>query len=181
MANLNFIKKALPWIGTAVQVALPGPLGNVAKLLTDKLGKSVSPDATSIASTVEAALGDPATAEKLREAELQFQQAMQQQNFQHVEDLESIAAADRANARGREIALKDKFPKILATVVVILCFLGEGLYFRFGAPANAAPELIGRILGTLDSALILVLGYYFGSSAGSAAKNDIIANQQKGG
>lgn len=180
MANLNFIKKALPWIGTAVQVALPGPLGNVAKILTDKLGKSVPADSTGIASTLEAALGDPALAEKLKEAEMQFQQAMQQQNFQHIEDLESIAAADRASARGREIALKDWYTKVLATLVVVLCFLGEGLYFRYGAPANASPELIGRILGTLDSALILILSYYFGSSAGSAAKNDIIASQQKG-
>jgi hypothetical protein len=33
------------------------------------------------------------------------------------------------------------------------------------------------VLGTLDAALMLVLGYYFGSSAGSAAKDETIKNQ----
>jgi hypothetical protein len=39
-------------------------------------------------------------------------------------------------------------------------------------------ELIARVLGTLDSALMLVLSYYFGSSAGSAEKNQIMAQGQ---
>jgi hypothetical protein len=37
------------------------------------------------------------------------------------------------------------------------------------------------VLGTLDSALILILSYYFGSSAGSDRKTEILAgaNQKK--
>jgi hypothetical protein len=37
-------------------------------------------------------------------------------------------------------------------------------------------ELIARVLGTLDGALMLVLSFYFGSSAGSQAKDTMIHN-----
>jgi hypothetical protein len=36
--------------------------------------------------------------------------------------------------------------------------------------------LVGRVLGTLDAALMCVLYYYFGSSAGSAQKNQIMGS-----
>jgi hypothetical protein len=35
-------------------------------------------------------------------------------------------------------------------------------------------ELVARVLGTLDGALMLVLSYYFGSSSGSQAKDDLL-------
>lgn len=176
MANLNFIKKALPWIGTAVSVAIPGPIGMIAKLLTDKLGKPVAPDATKIGEAIETAVGDPQQVAALKEAELAFQQQMTAMGYQHETELEQIAAADRASARSREVQVRDWTPRTLAFIVVALCFAGEGIYFRYGAPSNASPELIGRILGTLDSALILVLSYYFGSSAGSDRKTELLAN-----
>jgi hypothetical protein len=46
--------------------------------------------------------------------------------------------------------------------------------FFLGQPKGIDGVVLGRILGTLDSALMLVLGYYFGSSAGSAEKTAAI-------
>jgi hypothetical protein len=37
-------------------------------------------------------------------------------------------------------------------------------------------ELIARVLGTLDGALMLVLSFYFGSSSGSQAKDTMLHN-----
>ena len=72
--------------------------------------------------------------------------------------------------------MKDWTPRILAAGVVCLTFCGEGWILTHGYPSNVAGELVGRILGTLDSALMLVLAYYFGSSAGSDRKTEILAN-----
>lgn len=181
MAIGAVFKKALPWLGTLASVAASavpgaGPLVSIgARILGDKLNKQIPSTADGIAQALQMALGDPAQQEKLAEAELAFKQAMQQMNFQSEQEMEQIAAGDRADARAREVALHDWYPKILATLVVLACLTGEFIYFRWGAPSNAAPELIGRILGTLDSAVMLVLSYYFGSSAGSRGKDDTIA------
>jgi hypothetical protein len=35
-------------------------------------------------------------------------------------------------------------------------------------------ELVARVLGTLDGALMLVLSFYFGSSSGSQAKDQML-------
>lgn len=44
----------------------------------------------------------------------------------------------------------------------------EGFLLTAGFPAELKhPELIGRLLGTLDAALLAALYYIFGSSAGS--------------
>lgn len=52
----------------------------------------------------------------------------------------------------------------MAFVVVFMAAGAEGLLL-FGGKPNIDDILIGRILGTLDSALFLVLTFYFGSSA----------------
>ncbi len=186
MAGIGAIfKKALPWLGTLAGIAgsaVPGvgPLVSIgSKILADKLKTNVPATADGIQQALQNALGDPAQQAQLQEAELAYKQALQAMNFQHEDEQEQIAAGDTADARAREIATHDWYPKALATVVVSACLAGEFLYFRQGSPNSAAPELIGRILGTLDNALILVLGYYFGSSAGSRSKDSTIAALSK--
>lgn len=59
---------------------------------------------------------------------------------------------------------------LIAFVVVVACLAAETAYLFFGATAFISgkapiPEvLVGRILGTLDMSLALVLGYYFTAS-----------------
>jgi len=175
----GFLKKAFPFISAAASVG--GPIGTMAANAIGAALKVNAPDPTpdAIANTIAAAIPDPEKRAQVQLAEAQLAKDLQALGYQHAEEVEQIAADDRANARAREIATKDWYPKLLASVVVVLCFLGEGIYFRRGAPANASPELIGRILGTLDSALILVLGYYFGSSVGSDRKTELLAGQQQ--
>lgn len=171
---MNFLKKLAPFISTGLGLA--GPYGAIAsKLLAPILG--VKPDASQDEYADALAKATPEQIAAIKQAEEQFQLQMKQLDIQSVEDLVKLANDDRASARNREIQVKDKTPRILAYVVVTLCFLGEGLYFFLGAPRNASPELIGRILGTLDSALILVLSYYFGSSAGSDRKTELLATK----
>jgi hypothetical protein len=177
---VNFLKKLAPFLSTGLSLA--GPYGALAsKILSPILG--IKPDAKEDDYTAALAKATPEQIEAIKQAEQQFQLQMKQLEIQSVEELEKLASDDRASARNREIQVtastgkKDLTPRILAFAVVILCFAGEGLYFFLGAPRNASPELIGRILGTLDSALILVLSYYFGSSAGSDRKTELLASK----
>jgi hypothetical protein len=177
MAFNDVLKKAFPFISAAA--ALGGPLGTMAAAVVGKaIGADKAPAATSdgIANAIATAIADPEQRTKLIQAEHDFQLQMAELGYKDAEELAATAAADRASARNREIQVRDWTPRVLAFIVVVLCFGGEGLYFRHGAPSNASPELIGRILGTLDSALILVLSYYFGSSAGSERKSELLAN-----
>jgi hypothetical protein len=176
MAFTDVLKKSFPFISAAA--SLGGPLGTMAaSLVGNALGLTKTPanNGDSISNAIALAFADPTQRAALLKAEQDFQVQMQQLGYQHSEEIEQIAEKDRDSARNREIQVKDWTPRILAFIVVILCFGGEGFYFMHGSPANASGELIGRILGTLDSALILVLSYYFGSSAGSDDKTKTLS------
>lgn len=182
MSFSSVLKQITPWIATAASLApIPGAplIGMAAKALSAGLSVDVKANADSISQAITTAMANPDQLATLKKIDDDFAVQMKQLGIQEIEDLAKIAADDTANARQREIATKDWFPRVLAIGVVIACLVGEGFYFRYGTPSNASPELIGRILGTLDASLMLVLSYYFGSSAGSAAKTAILAQNGK--
>ena len=92
-------------------------------------------------------------------------------------DLEKVHAADRDSARNMAIKTGDVWtPRILAFVVLITWGIVQ--YHLLTAVVDSTMrELVARLLGTLDAALMAVLYYYYGSSAGSAAKNDALAKK----
>lgn len=183
MANLNFIKKALPWIGTALQVALPGPLGNLASILTKQLGKQVGADPATLATEVETALMDPATAEKMREADNELKLELQKLNFQNAVDLENLAVQDRDSARKREIAVRDRTPQFIATAVMVMAFfvLVMILFGRVDKELsdNTSSLTIGTVIGYVFSEVKEVVSYYLGSSASAVTKDKIISDIAK--
>ena len=148
---------------------LGGPLagaavGALSKALLGKEGGTVS--------EIEAALtsASPEILAAIRKADQDFEAQMGQQGI----DLAKINAGDRDSARQREVNAHDSWtPRILAAIVVLSVLTGEGYAMTHVVPAGAE-MIVGRVLGTLDAALMCVLFYYFGSSAGSAAKNSII-------
>jgi len=180
----SVIAKVTPWLATAASLVVPGAgpiISLAAGALTKGLGSPVKADSQSISDAISTAMANPDQLATLKKIDDDFAVQMRQLGFQELEDVLKIQADDVANARAREVALRDWYPKVLASAVVISCLFGEFAYFHWGAPANAAPELIGRILGTLDNALILVLGYYFGSSVGSDRKTELLAQNGNGG
>lgn len=146
----------------AIATALGGPGAGaaVAALSHVVLGHG-NGTADDVAAALEAA--QPELFTKIRAADQTFE--LEQQR---------IAADDRKSARQREIDAHDSWtPRALAGLVVIGAFVGEGYAMTHAIPTGSE-MLVGRVLGTLDGALMLVLAYYFGSSAGSAAKNRIL-------
>lgn len=160
----KFLQKAGAFLPDMVSVVAQAATGNISGAIDTVRG-----------ALAEKAKTDGDAAKLLQELEVQ------QMNWEA--EMERIASADRANARQREVALaqagkRDWTPPILAAVAVLL--FGFALYvvaFRTIPPANR--EMFTHVLGIIEGGMItLVFQYYFGSSAGSRRKTDIMKSGQ---
>ena len=97
--------------------------------------------------------------------------------------------ADRQSARDREsaIATSDAAPTLnklvtpilaLGTVSIALLLFGLVL-FQTGLIDPSRKDLAIYILGALTTAITQILSYYFGSSDGSAKKNNLLEDMMK--
>jgi hypothetical protein len=185
MANAAGIFKAVaPWLFAGASTLLPGPLGQAAAKIGAIIGKpDLKPDITAISDAVASAT--PEQLALIRAADQQHELDMQKAGFAHVEDLLNAEYADTANARTREIQTKDSWtPRIIAAFVILAwCFVqGFLLVHAFSGKPELTPsmsQLVGAISRMADAALMLVLGYYFGSSVGSQYKDSTIQNLSK--
>ena len=175
-----FVTKVAPFIGTA----LGGPLGGAA---ASALAGALGGDPGKTTDQQLAALVQNVTPEQLlalKNAENDFSLKMQALGFQHESDLVETSAKDRADARARETTVKDWTPRILAYGVVLAWVGINGFLLKHAMSGSSLPPdmatIIMRVLGTLDAALTFVLGYYFGSSAGSARKDELLQQSTPG-
>lgn len=168
----SIIKSVAPMLGAAIG----GPFAPIAGALISK-AMGGSPDKTSpddLAKLIQNISPEQLLA--LKQAEQEFQLQMKQLDINSVKDLEIIAAGDRDSARKREMTVKDWTPKALA-VSITLGFFGILIYMmKFPIPAESR-DVLNIMLGALGTAWISVISYYFGSSAGSAAKNELLAKK----
>jgi hypothetical protein len=165
-------RQILGTVAPVLATAAGGPLAGVAtKAIAAKLLQR--PEASS--DEVEAAVlgADQGTLLKLRELDQQFEKDLQAAGIK----LEEIAAADRASARQRESQTGDSWtPRALAASIVLGYFAVQWFVLSHIIAAEQR-EIVMRSLGVLDTALGLVLGYYFGSSAGSKLKTEALAKR----
>lgn len=159
------LAKVAPVLGTA----LGGPLAGMAvKAIGDKvLGK---PDATEDDIATALASGDSTTLLKLKELDVQFKKDMAQVGV----DLEKLAMEDRSSARAREIAVRDRMPMVLGTLVT-LGFFGLLCAFLWVEPPQSNKEVLYIMLGSLGASFSGVVGYYFGTSSGSEKRAELRA------
>lgn len=170
-------KTAFPALAAAL---LPGsPLvGVAANFVASKLGGAKidpTPDAVEKAIS-DAHDKDPNVLITLQQGDHEFQEYMTKLGFDNAEKIASLANADRADARAREIAVKDKTPTILAYTVTVGFFGLLVCLFIFTVPKDSQP-IIYSMVGVLGTVWISVMTYYFGSSSGSAAKTELLAQQ----
>ena len=160
----GLIRQVAPTIATA----LGGPLAGFATRTISEalLGKEdASPDELAVALSS----ATPEQLARLREVDANFKVSMKKLDI----DLAQIDASDRNSARQREVALKDRTPMILAGVVC-LGFFGTliGLLL-YGLPSRGQDAVL-ILLGALSAAFTAIVNYYYGSSSGSKAKEQII-------
>ena len=160
------VGKAAPILGTL----LGGPAGAaVGSIIASALGTGNDPQ------EVEKAIAaDPQALVKLREIEATKTVRLQELAADLAKHDLATAAADRDSARGREAKTGDTFtPRTLALLVTLGFFGVLGWLLVEGKPAQGGDALL-VMLGALGGAWGSVIAYYFGSSAGSAAKTELL-------
>ena len=165
---MDFLKQLLPTLGTA----LGGPLGGIAaSFIADKLGvqeKTVK----AVTEALSTGSMSPEQLSQLKLAEIEFEKYLQDNNIK----LEDIAAKDRADARDLLKTTRSKMPAVLT------CILGTGFFGVLGA-MFAIPEIkesppLMIMLGVLGSEFSASCKFWFGTTHGSQAKNDLLANSK---
>ena len=163
----DVIKAVAPGLATI----LGGPLAGaaVSALSTAVLGKEGGSQ-DELAAAISGA--SPDILARIKEADAKLKTDLANAGVK----LEEIAGADRASARQMQTVTRSYMPAVIATIVFVVW--GSVMYAVF---TNALPEanrdLIMRALGILDSALLAILYFYFGSSAGSAEKNRLFLSK----
>jgi len=169
-AILNLVRTVAPTIASAVG----GPLAGMATRAISEalLGK---PDGSEQELAEAAAKATPEQLLALKHAENDFAIKMRELDI----DLERIANEDRDSARNREVATKDWTPRILAGLITVGYFGALFYMLRNGLPQHGGSEAMLVMLGTLGTAWGGVVAYYFGSSAGSKAKDEAMRRNAK--
>lgn len=147
---MNFIDK-LKEFAPGIATALGGPLAGVAvSALAGKLGVEDTLEA------VQEAVQKPENRERIMELE--------QEKFKSI-------LADKQSARDREVKISNSGASWLAknivpllAVIVVCSWVGIQYAMINIEIQQSMRELVARVLGTLDGALMLVLAYFFGAS-----------------
>lgn len=167
----NLVTGMAPMVATA----FGGPFAGLAvrELSQAILGR---PDGSESDISEVLASGNPDALLKLKEAEQNFRARMKELDIKE----EQLHATDRASARAREIAVKDKLVPVLAMIILIGFFVTVG-YVLSGSVDLTGEQavLIGTLVGYVSAKAEQVVAYYFGSSKGSADKNKMFERMGK--
>jgi hypothetical protein len=167
----DFLKKAFPYLTIAAS-AVPG--GDVAMTALGKV-LNLKPGATLDDAGVALLNATPEQRLALQQEENRHAEAVKQMGINSAEEFERITNADRADARNMAVKTGDVWtPRILACFIVVAWTFVQW-YLLSHVVDQTMRELVARLLGTLDAALMAVLYFYFGSSASSRVKDEALA------
>lgn len=167
----RIIQSAAPMLGAA----LGGPFGGMAgKLVAEALG---NPDAKPEDIPALLAQASPEQIAAIKKADQDFQVRMTALGFENEQKLIALATQDRQGARDMQTATRSRIPPTLA-LLIVLCWAMVQAFLFTNVIDPSMRELIARVLGTLDGALMLVLSFYFGSSHGSQQKTELLSAQK---
>jgi hypothetical protein len=171
MAN-KILATLYPYLATAA-TAFGGPLGGFA---AGKLGAALglnkaNPTEDELLTAHLGATEEQKLAAKKEEDDFALQ--MKAAGFKQALDLEAVAEKDRESARNREVSTKDSTVKAIA-YLIILSFIGAVFCTLFGW-SKAESVISGALIGYLSAKAEQVVTYYFGSSAGSDRKTELLA------
>lgn len=150
---INLVRSYAPALATV----LAGPAGGaVVSAIAGKLG--VSDD---LAAITQAITQDPQAAQKLAEIKL---------------DQFKAEVEDRKSARDMQTATRSYFVPALGTLIVG-SFIGVVIATLFGLTIPDS-VLAGTLIGYLSGKAEQVISFYFGSSHGSQAKDQLLFNSE---
>jgi hypothetical protein len=156
-------------IAPGIATAVGGPLGGIAmKFLADKF---TGGDPEKVEEYLMSA--DPTVLKELRMADMEFQRHMRKLDI----DLDKINAEDRASAR--DMAKTTGFIPQVVMSAIYTCGYFAILYMFMQGLIKVPPEhvsMFNGLLGVLSAAQVQIINFWFGSSAGSKTKTEVMSN-----
>ena len=152
-------KAALATVAPLLGTAIGGPLGGTAaNIIVGALG--LAPDTTPQQAAAAVVGASPEQLIALQKADQAFAAQMAQLNL----DAAKLTIGDKADARAREIAVRDRTPAVLAFVLTT-GFFGLLAVMVFHDVPEGSSTLLNIMLGALGSSFGMMVSYYYGSSA----------------
>jgi len=162
----------LKTVAPTVASALFGPMGAVAVAsVGELLGLS---DATKdkISEIIQSGQVTPEQLGKLKELELEYQNNEKERGFRYAE----LSFKDRDSARQASVSGGTQKMLFWLSLVLLVLTIGTEIAVLFYGYPDKTPEIIvGRVLGLMDAVAMLVLSYWYGTTNGSAIKNELLA------
>jgi len=173
---MDLLKQFGPLLGQiapTIATALGGPLAGIAvKTLSAVLLGHENGSQEDVSTAM--ANASPDQLATLKKIDADFKAHMKELDI----DLERIAAGDRDSARQMQRETKDWVPKLLA-IVITIGFFGILVWMLVMGMPQTGTEALLMMLGALGTAWTGVVNFYYGSSAGSKQKNDMLAAKDK--
>jgi hypothetical protein len=160
---MDWLKQIAPTIATA----MGGPLAGMA---VSAISKAIGVDPDKVGDMIS---NNKLSAEQIAQvkiAEIELQKQAQELGL----NFEKLAVDDRKSAREMQAVTRSWVPPLLAASVTFGFFaiLGGMMFGQMSVADNTA---LTMMLGSLGTAWTGIIAYYFGSSAGSQAKTDLLS------
>jgi hypothetical protein len=159
---MDWLSKLVPTIATC----LGGPLAGLA---VTAVSKALGIDEDKVQDTIDQGKLSADQISSLKQAEIELQRQAQELGL----NFEQLAVDDRKSARDMQSNTKSIIPPLLA-ILVTTGFFGILTALMIGYATKSDELMI--MLGSLSSAWIGVISFYFGSSAGSQKKDEMLHN-----
>ncbi len=181
------LRQVLESVAPTLAGMLGGPLaGTAVSALEGAFGLAAGSGQAAITQVVQSGGMTPEILASIRVSDQKNQEFLTQQqvnlqqlNLSHDQLLVSTAAADRANARGREATVRDKTPMVLTYMYTTALFAVIGVELWIGVSGKVLDPLVKSTLDTLFGVLMtMVIGskeYYLGTSSGDFHKTELLA------
>jgi hypothetical protein len=161
---MDWLKQIAPTIATA----LGGPLAGMA---VSAISKAIGVNPTEVSDLISSNKLSAEQIAQVKIAEIELQKQAQELGL----NFEKLEVEDRKSARDMQSITKSIMPPLLAGAVTIGFFSIMVMMF-FNKLDDSNPAIL-MMLGSLGTAWTGIIAYYFGSSAGSQAKTDLLSKK----
>jgi hypothetical protein len=157
---MDWLKTIAPTIATA----LGGPLAGLA---VDAISKAIGIDPKDVQATIDSGKLSAEQIMSIKQAEIAMAARAQEMGL----DFAKLGNEDRKSAREMQAETRSYIPAVLAVSVTIGFF---GILIGMMTETFKASDALMLMLGSLGTAWTGIIAFYFGSSAGSQAKDDLL-------
>ena len=154
------MKNICPTLATC----LAGPLAGLA---VEAVSKAIGVDPSAVQDTINSGKLTADQIASIQSAEIALKAKAQEMNL----DFEQLAVQDRKSARDMQTTTKSFIPPLLA-LIITLGFFGILVGMMTGKVTSS--DALMLLLGSLGTAWTGVISFYFGSSASSQNKDQLL-------